>query len=257
MAEQITFEPNLMDQATIDAISATTLTHYQEALTGVRRKAAKMVDEIIAEKIKFELSKQVAGDITLADLKETVAKIVADSGIGSLTDSSGRVWQLDTYSEMVARTQHTQIVNSAMRNKSLEQGFDLVRISVHGASDSCGYFENKIYSLTGATKGYPVLDTAIAGTHLFGPNCKHTYVAISEQRAAALGAEYAGSSQPYVDLRKFVGIKAGTNPGSVVRQQRDLISLYPTLSKAQQSVILDLARSNNSPSLKALEDLTK
>lgn len=256
-ASKTDFIATEIDQQTIQTLSTTTFTHLTEALGGVRRKTSQILDDVTQKKIEYELAKLTEKPITLAEMKQAVTDIIKDAGVGSITDSSGKVWQLDTYAEMVTRTQHTSIVNSAMRNQALQSGFDLVIVSNHGADDSCGIFEGKIYSLTGGTKGYPNLFTASAGTHLFAPNCKHTYTPISQERAERMGPYAAGAATPYLDLRRFVDLKEGQSPSGAVQQQRNLIQLFPSLSSAQQKVIMELARQGNSPALKALEDLYK
>jgi len=184
LKENKTFTPTDIDNISIQNIADGTLNLYKEALSGVNRKTSTMLDKVVADRISFELSKNTAKPITPAGLKETVKKTIEDAGVGSLTDKSGKTWQLDTYAEMVARTENTKITNEATANQALKEGLDLVYISNHSSScDSCGPLEGKVYSLTGATPGYPILEEATAGTHMFGPNCKHTFTPISEKDA--------------------------------------------------------------------------
>lgn len=242
------------DKAAIDSIAQTTMVFYQEALAGVRRKTSGILDMITQEKITYELAKANGGDVALKDLKAKVADIVQNAGVQSITDKAGRAWQLDTYASMVARTQFTNVVNTATKVQALKEGFDLVKVSSHGATDSCGEFEGKIYSLNGSTPGYPILSDVSVGTHLFAPNCKHTFTPVSQRRADELGASSKGEDIRYVDLRKFA-VGEQKNQGSLVTQQRQLIRLFPNLSPAQQADVIALARQSKSPALAALEDL--
>lgn len=245
--------PAPIEQETISVLSNTVFNIFSEALGGVRRRTSTLLNTITQEKIRYDIAERAQGLRTLKELKGSVSDILNNSGVQTILDKGGRAWQLDSYAEMVARTEHTAVINSAVRNQSLLAGIDLVRVTIHGATDSCGLFEGKIYSLTGTTQGYPHLDKVIAGTHLFGPNCRHSYVPISERSAGLLPNE-RGSDVPYVDLRKFAKIPA-SKVGGVVQQQRDLIRLFPNLSREQQKSILGLARQSKSPSLAALEEL--
>jgi len=182
------FTPTAADQQTIERLSTSSFNLFREALSGTRRQTSNVLDAVTQERILFELSKQTEKAVTLAQLKETTSQIIKDSGVGALTDRAGRTWQLDTYAEMVARTEHTNIVNTATKAQSLKYGVDLVQFTSHGASDSCGSLEGEIVSLTGQTPGFQKLENAIAGTHMLGPNCRHTYTPISEKEARELAS---------------------------------------------------------------------
>lgn len=183
----VAFTPTKMDNEAVQNISDATAVFYQEALSGVRRKTSSLLDSIISERITYELSKNTTNPITLNELTQAVKDILSDYGVGSITDKSGRVWQLDTYAEMVARTEFTNITNEAAKNQMLQEGLDLVQVSNHfGTCQSCAPFEGKVYSLTGNTPGFQQLDKAAAGSHLFGPNCRHTFTPISLKEAKSI-----------------------------------------------------------------------
>ena len=160
---------------------------------------------------------------------------------------------------MVSRTEYTRITNEATANRALQEGVDLVVISSHGATDSCGPHEGKIYSLTGKTKGYEQMDVAIAGSHLFGPNCMHTYTPISDRDANALVEQDPSIKRAGIDLTKFTQAKGPHKPGigGLVQQQRNLVKLFPTLPIENQKAILELSRLGNSPTLPNLEEIMR
>jgi len=98
-------------------------------------------------------------------------------GITALVDKGGKKWQLDVYSQMLARTKQAQAHNAGLANRILENGIDLVKITTHANScPLCRPWQGKVVSLTGATKGYPTLaDAENDGGHIFKPNCRHSY----------------------------------------------------------------------------------
>lgn len=182
----VTFLPDDIDTLTVQNSMDSTLTLYQEALSSTRRNTSKLLDQVVSERIKYEISQSTKSPILLKELKQTTIDLIDNAGAGSLVDKAGRTWQLDVYADMVARTELTNITNESMKNQMAKEGLDLVVISVHGATDSCGPFEGQVFSLNGDTPGFDILDAATSGSHLFGPNCLHTYTPISLAEAQTL-----------------------------------------------------------------------
>ena len=97
----------------------------------------------------------------------------SDEGITGITYRNGRRVQLDSYSEMVARTQSQQAFNQANWNRLLEQGIGLCVISVHyPCSDICEPHQGEIHSIDGSDGRYPSLESAI-NEGVFRSNCGH------------------------------------------------------------------------------------
>lgn len=161
---------------------------YSDALAATRKKASALMDSITQERIQAELLKLSNQAITPKELASNVRELVENSGVGSLTDRGGKTWQLDTYANMVARTEYAHIVNEATKVQSLKEGYDLVVFTRHGATDSCALLEGVVVSLTGLTPGYQKLDSAIMGTHMLAPNCRHTYTPVSPADAKSLAS---------------------------------------------------------------------
>lgn len=115
----------------------------------------------------------IGGD-TRRQVSAALAKSLVDNGVtDALTgfvDRSGRRWQLQTYTRMVARTTTREAVTVATKNRLVEGGRDLVTISSHShPADECTPYDGQTFSLTGATPGYPILDEEPP----FHPNCAH------------------------------------------------------------------------------------
>lgn len=100
--------------------------------------------------------------------------------LGVQVSPDGKMWDMATYSEMVARTETANAYRDGVSLSLQDNGVDLVDLE-GGADpcDSCAEAVNKgPYSLTGATDGVMTLDEAEATyDHLFGPNCTHYPVA--------------------------------------------------------------------------------
>ena len=102
----------------------------------------------------------------------------------------GQDWDLDRYTEMVARTTTRQAMTEGTVNRLAEHNIQLAQVSAHNAADFCIYYENVVVSLTGETEsGYPPL-SAINGGPPFHPNCAHVLtpfvlaLATSKEQAA-------------------------------------------------------------------------
>lgn len=99
------------------------------------------------------------------------------AGITGFVDSAGRKWKLSTYADMVIRTTTSEAQNRAVANSVLGRGLDLVRVDEHKhPNDVCSPYDGKVFSLTGRTPGYPVLEIIPP----FHPNCKHSILPARE-----------------------------------------------------------------------------
>lgn len=115
-----------------------------------------------------------ADTLTRRELSQRLMRQFADEGVTGIRYSNGRTVQLDSYSEMVARTQTKNAFNQATWNRLQEYGKDLTLISEHyPCSDLCIDWQARVYSISGDSERFPSLQSAIAGG-LFHPMCKHT-----------------------------------------------------------------------------------
>lgn len=118
--------------------------------------------------------------------RETSKRIVDElkaEGLTAFVDKGGNRWKLDVYGEMVARTTQREAVTLGTVDRLLQVGLDLVTISEHPHScDICTPYEGKTYSLSGKTRGFPLLKVFPP----FHPNCRHVLTAAVENLSIAL-----------------------------------------------------------------------
>lgn len=104
---------------------------------------------------------------------QLVRRLVEDGVTDALTgfvDRAGKRWPLEAYSKMAVRTTTREAVTQGTVNRLLERQADLVTISHHATScEVCQPFDGKTYSLSGRTRGHPVLKKLPP----FHPNCRH------------------------------------------------------------------------------------
>lgn len=116
---------------------------------------------------------------TRRELSQQIMTRFADEGVNGIVYTNGRTMKLDSYAEMVARTQTGNASRQAQMNRWQEYGNDLVQISVHfPTSDLCEPHQGRVFSISGDSE-YPSLDSAISDG-LYHPNCKHTQSGYTE-----------------------------------------------------------------------------
>jgi hypothetical protein len=135
----------------------------------------RQVNDIYRELALENVRGTVVGYDTWDETAKRYREQLAERGVTGFKDRSGKMWNMRTYTEMVARTTTMEAHLQGTANRLVEQGHDLIKVSTHrGACPLCTPFEGKILSITGKTPGYPTLEEARAAG-LFHPNCRHAY----------------------------------------------------------------------------------
>jgi hypothetical protein len=115
-----------------------------------------------------------ADPLTRRQLTQELMTAYSKEGITGVRYSDGRMMKLDSYAEMVARSQTGNAARQATMNRLQEYGMDLVVISQHyPVSPLCEDWQGRVYSISGTDPNYPALETAISGG-LYHSNCKHS-----------------------------------------------------------------------------------
>lgn len=149
-------------------------TRVDQAIQLVGRRVDDVYRRVALEQIGIGAAegatrREVSAGIQRALLKENVT-----DALTGFVDKRGARWQLERYTEMVARTGTREAMSAATKNRLLEAGQDLVTISDHNTqTEICQEYEGKTFSLTGATPDYDVLDQEPP----FHPNCQHVLTA--------------------------------------------------------------------------------
>jgi hypothetical protein len=141
----------------------------------VAQVIGRQVNDIHRELALENVRGTVVGYDTWKQTAKRFREQLAERGVTGFKDRSGRMWNMRTYTEMVARTTTMEAHLQGTANRLVEQGHDLIKVSTHrGACELCQPWQGKILSITGKTEGYPTLEEAKAAG-LFHPNCRHAY----------------------------------------------------------------------------------
>lgn len=148
------------------AVNVLEASHFQ-----ILRTANDVYRSTIAEAV----SQSATGVMTRKQAAQTALNRFADKGIRGFVDKAGRQWDIASYTEMATRTSLAQASVEGHLASLEAHGHDLVIVSSSTeACESCYRWEGKVLSIGGMTEGYPTLEQAKSGSHLFGPNCTHS-----------------------------------------------------------------------------------
>lgn len=178
---------NRIHQDAIQVLVSGTQKAFAESIQGIYRSSSQFLNQAVKKQLSEQMAIGKVKGEALRTIKQNVIGKLRDEGLSAVTDKAGRQWTLDRYSEMLIRTKSVEARNTGLMNRTIEQGYDLVQVSAHGATDVCREWEGKILSLRGETPGYPTVDQA-ENTGLFHPNCRHAINVLIPELAKATEA---------------------------------------------------------------------
>lgn len=171
----------MLEEAGVGAMAGFGAVHQQaaqvlaentyESLDNIAQVIGRQVNDVYRELALQSVRGSVVGYDTWQQTAARFRAQLAERGITGFKDRAGKMWNMRSYAQMVARTTVMQAHLEGTANRLLENGHDLIKVSSHaGACPLCVPWEGQILSLTGKTPGYPTLEEAkTAG--LFHPNC--------------------------------------------------------------------------------------
>lgn len=160
---------------------------FADSITAIARSAQGFVSDAVKQQIRAVLADGTLTGQARKDIAKNVVSAMEDNGLSALVDAGGRQWQFERYADMLVRTKAVEARNAGLQDKMLQNGYDLVQVSDHGATDVCADWEGEILSITGNTDGYKTTDEAEADG-LMHPNCRHAYNVIQPELAATTEA---------------------------------------------------------------------
>lgn len=158
-------------QQAVKVLAEAAYNRFDEVALTVGRR----VDDIYRSLALENVRGSVAGYRTWQEVARNYRNQLAEQGVTGFRDKLDRQWNMRTYSKMVARTTTMECHLEGTKNRLLEHGYDLVKVSSHaGSCPLCLPYQGKILSLTGRDKDdprcYATLQEA-KDNGLFHPNC--------------------------------------------------------------------------------------
>ena len=123
-----------------------------------------------------EVTTVAAGDVATGRDRRDAAQRALDEfavrGITGFVDRAGQRWELASYVEMAVRTVAARAMIAAQLEELSAAGVDLVVVPYRAQGcPLCRRAVGRVYSITGATSGYPALSSA-RSAGLFHPGCR-------------------------------------------------------------------------------------
>lgn len=174
---------SILDSYKMTAIVEDTFEDLLFATQHTKKELKKLVRETFAKNIQYwglkgenytNIKRIIEKELSAAGLSKTLK----DKGFIGIVDKSGKRWNLKTYVDMAVQTKMKQAYAEGLKDRAVETGWDLAKISENGATDSCKYFEGMLISMNGLTKGYMTYDQLKATNLIFHPRCRHTPIPI-------------------------------------------------------------------------------
>jgi len=197
----------------IQALVDTAQDTLAEAGEGVRKGYQRLVRRTqLTAILDKKITEQTALGVGAGKARREVSKAMLQTLVDELGEKplviNGRHYDPKKYAELVARTQTADASKAGLVTRMVDAGEDLVMVTAHGATDACGPFEGKVFSISGTSEKYPALDRLPNGGPPFHPNCKHRLAPFIEDLASGAekrrGAGLAESNldKPYAQLEK-------------------------------------------------------
>jgi hypothetical protein len=173
----------------IQALVNTAQSTLGEAGEGILRGVQRLVRRTkMTAILDAKIIEQTALGVGAGKARREVSKAILSTLVDELGDKplviNGRHYDPKKYAEMVARTQTADASKAGLVTRMVDAGEDLVMVTAHGATDGCGLFEGKVFSISGTSEKYPALDRLPNGGPPFHPNCKHRLVPFVEELAS-------------------------------------------------------------------------
>lgn len=220
---------NLVAENLVRQFEASTIQLFIEATGAANRFIGRRVDDIY-RRLGLEVGAQriLTGVSYTAVAADAMAKLEAE-GIFRFTDAANRRWSLEAYTQMLGRTVLREADAMALVTGLTDNGHDLVYVPPHAPTCArCAMVEDRVYSITGRTDGYPVLPHW--PPH---PNCRHPLEPYVPGADRNLDATRERSNRPFEDQRSDAARAAYDQTqerNRLIRHERYLAQLKATRS---------------------------
>jgi hypothetical protein len=138
-------------------------------------------DQQVRQEILTELAKSATSGSSIDDISRRIQDLLIRNGITGI-ETDTRTYKLQASAERLARQTLITGRQRAVILEAIRNGHDLIRISKHGdESPMCKPHSGKIYSITGLTEGYELLESVLwngtfaKGSGVGHPYCRHSF----------------------------------------------------------------------------------
>ena len=148
--------------------------------------------------------------LTLPQMSDRMQKKVAKSaGQFKFLDKAGRAWTADNYFSMLNTTLHSNAARQTYIDVATkEAGYDLFIVtggvtgsSIDNPNDPCDRWAGRIFSMTGATEGFPTYAEIVA-EGVYHPRCVHDLRAVLPSEVDEALAVQKEDRKDYAEIKQ-------------------------------------------------------
>jgi hypothetical protein len=139
-------------------------------------------EKALQDRVLKEIGKGGTLGRSIDDISKNIVKEFQKDGIKSFI-ANDREYSLEASATRLARTTLINGRQRAVIFEAIRNGHDLIKVSSHGdESPMCSPYSGKIYSITGSTEGYPLLESIFwnggykKGDGVGHPYCRHSFM---------------------------------------------------------------------------------
>lgn len=160
------------------------------------------VDLAYKQCLAIAASNIVGGTETVKQATQRYLNSLADKGVVTFRDKSGRNWSIATYAEMATRAASGNAMLQGHIDRQIELGRDLIKITSHaGSCPLCAKYQGAILSISGNDTRYPSLESA-QRNGLFHVGCEHSLTGYIEGVSKPPEPDHNYDSRQYDYIQK-------------------------------------------------------
>jgi len=134
----------------------------QSVINMINTNLLQASSQVYTDILTRSAAQVLTGNISLQSALVKTAGEWAKQGMPAIVDKAGRTWSTEAYVNMVTRATQKNVATSMQESRMDDYEIDLVEISSHAASrPSHVDYQGKIYSRSGKSKKYPLLNREI------------------------------------------------------------------------------------------------
>ena len=177
------------------------------------------VDLAYKQCLAIAASNVVGGVETVKQATQRYLNSLADKGVVTFRDKSGRNWNIATYAEMATRAASGNAMLQGHIDRQIELGRDLIKITSHaGSCPLCAKYQGAILSISGNDTRYPSLESA-QQNGLFHVGCEHSLTGYIE------GVSKPPEPDPNYDPRQYDYIQKQRSNERQIRKWKDRLGV--------------------------------
>lgn len=197
--------------------------NMQDSVKAATATMGRKVDDVFRRVGLQETQRRLFTGEAIRDTVGQMKERLVLSGMDSFRDKAGRIWRLDNYCTMVARTTTREATTLGTLNRASAGGYELLVVSEHQPTcEICAPLGGVVFSLSREDRRYPRWNGEIPAH----PNCLHTvsvyierYDSLAEQRRERSQRDLTVDNRTEAEKAAYDAIQTGNRKQNELRRQ--------------------------------------